>query len=84
MPTTRQQLSDPKPVLKAGSLYIADNGRVICTKCAGQSALYTGYDISGQRVQRMRPADVREFAAAMGEDTVSCEAGCTTLQVEPA
>jgi len=39
-----------RPLLREGALYWADNGRVICAKCAGQSALYTGRDISGQSV----------------------------------
>lgn len=48
-----------RPLLREGALYWADNGRVICAKCAGQSALYTGRDISGQRVERVTADDVR-------------------------
>jgi hypothetical protein len=46
-------LDFPEPVLDDGALYFGDNGRCFCAKHAGTSALYTGRDISGQRVERV-------------------------------
>lgn len=43
------------------SLYLTDNGCVLCGEHLGMSALYTGRDISGQPIQRVSLADVREF-----------------------
>ena len=65
------------PLLGEGALYWADNGRVICAKCAGQSALYTGRDISGQKVERITVEDVRAWPADLG--TLRCASGCTAL-----
>ena len=45
--------TDPKPLLKPDALYMGDGGRIFCGKHAGTSALYTGRDISGQRVERV-------------------------------
>lgn len=66
------------PALVEGALYLADNGRVICAKCAGASALYTGVDVSGQRVSRFGVADVREWLS-YGIGDARCERGCVTL-----
>lgn len=57
-----------KPVLTDGLLYIGDNGRVFHGKCAGMSARYSGYDISGQRVRRITSAQARDY----GLDCESC------------
>lgn len=75
----------PKPVLKEGALYWADNGRIVCRKCAGCSALYTGRDISGQKVTRITVDEVHGWHQTMGEShdlmcdgkdiTLSCLAG---------
>ena len=65
------------PVLRDGALYWADNGRRICRCCAGSSALYAGRDISGQPVERVTLADVRDWPDDLGP--LGCEAGCTTL-----
>ncbi len=66
-----------RPLLVAGAVYWADNGRAICRSCAGASSLYTGHDISGQRVERVSVDDVRNWPADLGP--MRCEAGCTTL-----
>lgn len=67
----------PRPLLREGALYWADNGRVICAKCAGQSALYTGRDISGQKVERITVEEVRDWPEDLG--TLHCESNCTVL-----
>lgn len=58
-----------EPVLRAGVIYAADNGRLICRDCAGQSALWTGHDISGQPVM--------EMPATPG---LACERKCTSYE----
>jgi len=68
----------PSPILKGGAIYISDNGRLICAKCAGTSALYTGRDISGQQVERLAVEDVAYFEDATRKP-VTCEAGCTSV-----
>lgn len=67
---TKYDATDPQPVLKPG-LYFGDNGRCFCDKHAGTSALYTGHDISGQRVSRVTDADLR--AAKREGWTIRCE-----------
>ena len=67
----------PRPVLADGALYWSDNGRVVCAKCAGMSALYTGRDISGQKVARITVEDVRAWPEDLG--TLHCESNCTAL-----
>jgi len=63
-----------------GRLYFADNGRLICSKCAGMSARYTGRDISGQRIQVLGAADILECSTYMGRRVV-CECGGTIIRV---
>jgi hypothetical protein len=70
-------IKPPKPKLKPGVIYSADNGRLICLDCAGKSALYTKRDISGQLVQAVPPAQTAEWFKVFGEP-MSCERGCTT------
>lgn len=67
----------PKPKLKPGIIYYADNGRRICLECAGMSAKFTGYDISGQKVVAAKYAETVEWHKEFGVP-LSCEAGCTT------
>ena len=67
---------EPKPVLKDGVVYSSDNGQMICSKCAGQSALFSGRDISGQKVRRQTAADARAWFAFFGKP-LKCERGCT-------
>ena len=69
--------NDPKPVLVAGAVYWGDNGRRVCRRCAGMSALYTVCDVSGQRVERVTARQVAEWQKRYGR--LACEAGCTTL-----
>ena len=51
--------------LNETSIYLGDNGRSFCgrLRCAGSSAFHTGRDLSGQRVEKVTPAYVREFDA---------------------
>ncbi|MGE0193799.1 MAG: hypothetical protein AB7T63_17375 [Planctomycetota bacterium] len=65
------------PVLEREAVFWSDNGRRICRCCAGMSALYTGCDISGQAVERVTLADVRDWPDDLGP--LGCEDGCTTL-----
>jgi len=69
--------TDPRPVLRDGALYWADNGRRVCARCAGASALYTGRDISGQPVERVTVVDVHTWPEDLGP--LACETGCTTV-----
>jgi len=69
--------SNPKPVLKTGVIYSADNGRLICVECAGMSAKFTGHDISGLRVTKVPYATTVEWFQEFGKP-MSCEGGCTT------
>jgi hypothetical protein len=66
----------PEPALDPDTLYIGDNGRVFCGKspCAGSSALYTGRDISGARVDRLSPGDIQAWITEAGT-APECE-GC--------
>lgn len=59
------------PILPANSLFFGDNGRCFCTRHAGQTALYTGRDLSGQRVALVTKAVVR--ACQKDGWTPSCE-----------
>ncbi len=70
-------VSGPASVLAEGAVYWADNGRRICTHCAGASARYTGRDLSGQPVERVTLDDVRAWPEDLGP--MQCEMGCTTL-----
>ena len=72
-----RRTTDPRPLLREGAVYWADNGRRICARCAGASALYTGRDISGQPVERVSLDDVRAWPKDLGP--LACESACTTL-----
>lgn len=62
--------------MKDNTIYAGDNGRLICSKCAGYSARTSGVDISGAPVIEMTGADHQAWAdAGMGQMT--CETGCT-------
>ena len=63
---------ETKPVLKAGALYLGDNGRCFCPDHAGASARYTGRDISGQRVHRITEADRAAWRIEVGSEP-QCE-----------
>lgn len=70
---------EPRVVLKPGAVYLADSGEAICVHCAGASALYTGRDLSGQEVLRMRVSDVRAWDAMFPNRPCGCERGCTVI-----
>lgn len=72
-----RNLEDPRPVLVHGAVYWADGGRRICASCAGATALYTGRDLSGQKLERVTLDDVRDWPKDLG--ALRCETGCTTL-----
>ena len=72
-----RRTTDPRPFLREGAVYWADNGRRICAGCAGASALYTGRDLSGQPVERVTVEDVRAWPEDLGP--LACEMGCTTV-----
>jgi hypothetical protein len=76
--TRTRVLKAPPPVLKPRAVYFGDNGRAICRECAGQSAKYTGRDLSGHRVERATVDDCREWEQVVGAP-LACEMGCTTL-----
>lgn len=74
---------NPKPVLKARIIYLADNGMLICLECAGMSAKFTGRDRSGHKVHRVPVSETVEWKRMTGHD-MKCEGGCTTyLQPVP-
>lgn len=75
---TARNNTDPRPLLREGAVYWSDNGRRICARCAGASALYTGRDISGQAVERATLRDAVEWLSSLGSP-LACEQGCTTL-----
>ena len=70
---------EPEIMLEPGTVYSADNGRLICLKCAGMSAKYTGRDISGQKVYRMNDQDAADWKRMMGRD-LACEGGYTVMR----
>ncbi len=72
-----RSLKEPTPKLKPGIIYEADNGRLICLRCAGMSAKYTGRDISGQRVRKIDLSEDTSWVAEFGTH-LACEAGCTS------
>lgn len=64
------------PFLKPGTIYSADNGRLICLECAGASAKFTGRDISGQKVRRIPRSENAFWRKTFGKD-MACECGKT-------
>ena len=68
--------ASPTPVLKPGTIYIGDNGRLLCVECAGMSAKYTGHDLSGHRVEVMPYAETVAWFAEFGKP-MACECGHT-------
>lgn len=69
----------PRIVLAADAVYWADNGRRICTACAGATALYTGRDLSGQEVARATARDVRIWESEGDLGPLACECGRVRL-----
>ena len=72
--------STPRPVLRPHAVYFGDTGRAMCADvhCGGQSSLFTGYDLSGHRVERATVADCVEWERVVGE-RLACECGAVTL-----
>jgi len=54
-----QEVRNMKKTLDVNRLYLGDNGRCFCgeMRCAGMTAFYSGRDLSGQRVYRLKPED---------------------------
>jgi hypothetical protein len=71
---------EPEIMLAPGAVYFADNGFLICLKCAGMSAKYTGRDVRGQKVYRMKDQDAADWKRAFGRD-LACESGCTVVRL---
>jgi hypothetical protein len=67
------------PSLVDHAVYIGDNGRLMCRSCAGATALASGRDISGQRVERINVDATIEIAAAVGH-AIGCECGLVRLR----
>ncbi|MBE3126172.1 MAG: hypothetical protein IMZ57_11020 [Acidobacteria bacterium] len=59
--------------LKETELYLGDNGRCFCgrSKCAGSTAFYTNRDLSGQKVEELRIADV--LSTGLDPKVFKCE-----------
>lgn len=79
----------PTPVLSPdgiylgdNGIYLGDNGRVMCTSCAGMSALYTGKDLSGWPVSRFSVADMCPLQGVTGRDFTACECGKVRITTE--
>ncbi len=54
------------------SVFVTDNGRLLCGADLGASARFTGRDISGQRIERVSP----EYAAAYNRDLADIGVVC--------
>ena len=65
--------------LVENTIYFGDNGRAMCSRCAGATASASGtHDLSGTRLQKATLADADYFA----EEglTLSCECGRITIK----
>lgn len=62
------------------AIYIGDGGRLLCNalRCAGSTALATGRALSGQTVERLDVAAVKEWLS-YGIGAPRCECGRVTL-----
>ena len=74
--------SKPTPVLQPDTIYAADNGALICLRCAGMTAKYAGMTLDGDRVLRLSSNGraAFEWYQEFGKP-LTCEAGCTTYPV---
>ena len=68
--------------IDSDAIYLTDNGRALCGDHLGMTAKHTGYDISGQPIHKLTPAEVR-YSIAYDKWHPSCEechkeAACTT------
>lgn len=73
---TTLPVAKPTTYVKPGALYFGDNGRTMCTDCAGASATFSGLDLSGHPISRVTTDDVAEWnhdaAATLGPLTCEC------------
>lgn len=67
-----EAISSVSPVLVDDALYQGDNGRLLCGRCSGASARYTGRDLSGHRVHRLTAEDLDTWLLSV-ETPPSCE-----------
>jgi len=76
------KIETPPPALKAGEVYSGDNGRLICLECAGATALYTGFDLSGLKLMRMtKTHSLKWYVDFEFNIPMSCECGKTTIHI---
>jgi hypothetical protein len=69
-----------KFTMKADTLYLADNGQIICQQCAGNCARTTGYDLSGEPIIAVDAEVMAEMVELFGEEwEPACESGCTRV-----
>jgi hypothetical protein len=75
-------ITRPTPVLQPDTIYAADNGDLICLKCAGMTAKYAGLTLDGDKVvcisRKSRAAF--EWYQEFGKP-LSCRGECTTYPV---
>lgn len=71
--------SQDQPVLKPGLIYSGDRGTRICIHCAGQSAKFTGRDLSGRKVKPYTEADNAEWKKILNKP-LACECGKTSFK----
>lgn len=72
-------MNEPTPILAPDSLYSGDNGHIFCGSCAGGSAKYTGYDLSGMKVAKLTSLDAELFTEFTGA-VMQCETCKKTLE----
>ncbi len=77
----RKPLKESKPVLKDGVIYSAENGMLICKKCASDSELYTGQTRSGAKVRAIPRSENEAWRTLFGKD-MTCERGCTSYHTD--
>lgn len=58
--------------IQSTAIYLTDNGRALCGDHLGSTARHTGRDLSGQRILRVTPTMVREYAK-MDAGDLACE-----------
>lgn len=67
------KIKTPKAVLAPGVVYLGDNGRAMCVHCAGQTALYTGHDLSGMPVLALTGEALVEWCDMVDHPIAYCE-----------
>lgn len=61
------------PVVAFTAVYIGDNGRTLCGEHLGATAKFTGRDLSGLNLYRVKPSDVVAAGICNTPDLYSCE-----------